>query len=153
MKFFRRLRSRAISKQCFFPQPVKSCPDTKPVHATSSGDSAPFLVTAHPLEDRADSDAAGAFGDKWLGIFDPGKAGDVEVNPGSVFDEDFEELGCRNRAAPASAGILDVADVGLDHLGVLFAQGQAPEFFASGGERRVELCPDLIVVGKGSGGD
>jgi len=46
-----------------------------------------------PLDDGADGDSGGPFGDPGLGGFYPGYSGDVEVDPGRVFGEDVEELG------------------------------------------------------------
>jgi len=68
------------------------------------------------------------------------------VNPRSIFHKDFQELGCGTRAAPAPAGVLDVADVALDLFGVLFAEGQPPELLAGSGKCRVELGPGSIVI-------
>lgn len=53
-----------------------------------------LLVAADPFQDAADAEAAGAFGDEGLGVFVPGHAGNVEVDPGGVACEDLQELGC-----------------------------------------------------------
>jgi len=89
-----------------------------------------ILVAACPLQDGADGYAAGAFGDVWLGVFEPGEAGDVEVNPGGVFREDFQKLSGGDGSAVTATGVFDVGDVALDLLGVLVSKGEAPEFFA-----------------------
>jgi len=73
------------------------------------------------FQNGAHRNAARTFGDVGLGVFHPSQAGYVEVNPWCVLDKDFEELGRRNRSAPASAGVFDIADVALDQFGVLFA--------------------------------
>ena len=91
-------------------------------------------IAPHPFQDGADGNAAGAFGDEGFVFVDPGEAGDVEVNPGRVFGKDVKEFSGGDGSAVAAAGVLDVADVGLDHLGVFLAQGHAPELFAGGGE-------------------
>ena len=89
-----------------------------------------LLVAADPFEDAADAEAAGAFGDVGFGVFVPGHAGDVEVDPGGFVGEDVQELGCGAGSAPAAAGVFDVGDVGADLLVVFVAKGQTPDLFA-----------------------
>jgi hypothetical protein len=63
-----------------------------------------------------------------------------------VSSANVQELGRGDGAAMASAGVLDVGNVALDLVGVLFAQRQPPELLAGGGQRRVELGIGLVVV-------
>src|SRR5215469_3793438 len=83
-----------------------------------------FCKFADEFDQGADGDAGGAFGDPGFGVFHPGDTGDVEVNPGRVTDELFKEHGGGDGAAPASATVDDVGDVGLDHLAIVVFDGQ-----------------------------
>src|ERR1035441_7611698 len=92
------------------------------------------LVTPHPLQNRPHRDAAWSLGNVRFVLFDPCHAGDVQMDPGCIFREHLEELGSSNRAAPPSSRVLDIADIAFDHLGVFFAQRQAPEMPSRRGE-------------------
>src|ERR1700737_4636851 len=68
------------------------------------------------------------FSDPGLVVFHPSGAGDIEMDPGSVFCKFFQEHGRSARAAPAPAGIHDIGDIRLDLLFVLIVERQAPHF-------------------------
>src|ERR1700689_3127866 len=92
-------------------------------------------VAANPLDQRADGNAARAFGLPGFLLVDPGGAGDIEVYPGRVADELLEEHGGGDGAAVAgAAGVHDVGDLALDLVAVIVGAGHAPELFAGGGE-------------------
>src|ERR1700676_4269896 len=60
-------------------------------------------------------------------FFDERRAGDVDVGPGALVDELFEELGGRDCSAPATlAHIFDVGHFALDLLVVLREHWQLP---------------------------
>ncbi len=112
-----------------------------------------LLVAPYPLQDAADAEAAGAFGDVGFGFLVPGHACNVEMDPGCFACEDVEELGCCDGSAPASAGVLDIGDVGADLLVILVAERQAPDFFSGDIECLVELLEGLVIVGETAGVD
>ena len=75
------------------------------------------LPVAGQFDQRAHELAAGAGVAPGLGLVAKRRAGDVEVRPGRVADELLEELGGRDRAAPAAvADVLDVGHFALDQL-------------------------------------
>jgi hypothetical protein len=110
----------------------------------------PVGELAGEFDEGADGDAAGTFGDPRLVGFHPGCPGDIEMDPGSVFDEFLEEHCCGHGAAPASAGVHDVGDGGLDHLGVFGIDGHAPHFFAGALEGLGESVEEILVVAEDS---
>src|SRR3990167_8734511 len=99
------------------------------------------------MHQGAEADAGGAFGQAGSGLFQPGGAGDVEVNPGRVAHELLdEERAVDGAAAAALAGVADVSNLALDVVGVLVVKRHGPELLASGaraGEKGVE---ELLVV-------
>ena len=66
---------------------------------------------AGEVDEGSDGYAAGAFGHPGFVFFEPCGSGDVEVNPGLVFDELLEEHGGGYGSAPAASGVLDVGDL------------------------------------------
>src|SRR6266545_2115836 len=70
--------------------------------------------------------------------------------PGSVFDEFLEEHCGGDGSAPASAGVDDVGDGGLDHFAVLGVDGHAPHFFAGAFEGLREGVEEIFVVAEDS---
>ena len=65
----------------------------------------------------------------------------------------LQEFGGGDGSAIAAAGVLDVADVGLDQVGVFLAEGHPPELLAGGRKRGLELRERLVVVGERAGVD
>src|SRR4029453_18043810 len=79
-----------------------------------------------PGEQGAHRDPGGALGQVAVVGLGPGRAGDVEVDPGTAVDELLEEQAGETGAAAAVADVLEVGQVALDVLAVLGGQGQAP---------------------------
>src|SRR5271166_2050416 len=73
------------------------------------------------------------------------------MDPGRVLGKNMQKLRSCAGAAMAATGILDVGDVALDLLGVLFAQRHPPEFFTGNGKHRLELCECVLVVRESTG--
>ena len=90
------------------------------------------------------------FRDPGFLIFGPSRAGDIEVNPWRIFREFFQEHGCGDGAAPASAGVLDVGDGGPDLLFIFVVKRQTPHFFAALSIRGMEAVVHFVVVGESS---
>src|SRR5208282_675160 len=92
--------------------PYKSMigPETQRIHSVLR---APSLYELHQA---AQGDSGGAFGDPRFALFHPGGAGYVEVDPGSVFGELFQEHGGEDGASPAASGIDHIGDVGFEIL-------------------------------------
>ena len=72
-------------------------------------------VRQNEVDEGAEGDAGGAFGEPGLGVVVPGGAGDVEMNPRRVAGEFLDEHGAGDGAAPFSAAdVLDIRDGALD---------------------------------------
>src|SRR5260370_4846217 len=85
------------------------------------------------MNQRAEGDAGGAFGEPGLGVIVPGGTSDVEVNPRRVAGELLDEHGAGDGAAAfAAADVLDVSDGALDEFAVVVVDGHLPHFFADG---------------------
>src|SRR5579872_2997904 len=78
--------------------------------------------TLHELHQTAQGDSRRALGDPRLLIFHPRCARDIEVDPWSLFGELLQEHGRIDSAAPASAGIHNIGDRGLDVLLILVVE-------------------------------
>src|SRR5450755_1838395 len=75
---------------------------------------------------RPQSDPARAFG-KMTGVFfGRGRSGDIEMYPGPVLDELFDEHRAEDRAGRAATAVLHVCDRAADEIGVLGVQRQLP---------------------------
>src|SRR3990167_7712845 len=86
------------------------------------------------------------------GLFQPGGAGDVEVNPGRVAHELLdEERAVDGAAAAALAGVADVSNLALDVVCVVVVERHGPELFPGGAGAGQECIEELLVVGKGTG--
>src|SRR5712692_1315571 len=111
------------------------------------------------VDEGAEGDAGGAFGEPGLGVVVPGGAGDVQVNPGRVAGELLDEHGAGDGAAAfAAADVLDVGDGALDEFAVVVVDGHLPHFFADGfrtgeefiGKRLVGAEDADVDVGEGN---
>src|SRR6185369_4655691 len=80
--------------------------------------------------------------DLWLLVLDPRITRNIEVYPRRLLDELFQEHCRRNRAAPTSAGVLDICDIGLDQFVVLRVNGQSPHLFA----RTLHCLRELVEI-------
>src|SRR3990167_2103539 len=104
------------------------------------------------MHQGAEADAGGAFGQPRPGLFEPGGAGDVEVNPGRVAHElPDEERAVDGAAAAALAGVADVSNLALDVVGVVVVKRHGPELFSGGARAGQECVEERLVVGKGAG--
>src|SRR5260370_37360992 len=85
------------------------------------------------MNQGADGEAGGAFGERGLGVIVPGGTSDVEVNARRVAGDLLDEQGTGDGAAAfAAADILDVGDGALDEFAVVVVDGHLPHFFADG---------------------
>src|SRR5271157_1921591 len=100
--------------------------------------STPSLYELHQAPHR---DSRGTLGNPGLGILHPRGAGDIEVDPGSVFGEFLEEHSGGNGAAPTAAGIHHVGDVRLDDLLAFVVERQAPHLLT-----RLLVGPDKTLI-------
>src|SRR5690606_31091079 len=75
---------------------------------------------------------------------------DVEVDPGGVTDEAFDELGADDGtgALPGGGDVLDVGDIGLNPVVVVLEHGEAPGLFSCRLSGRFELGSQFVVVGE-----
>src|SRR5580704_10891734 len=71
-----------------------------------------------------------ALRDPWFVFFRPRRAGDIEVQPRSVFGKFLEEHRGVDGAAPTPAGVDDIRDIRTDIILVLFVERKPPEFLA-----------------------
>src|SRR5712692_11284373 len=92
-----------------------------PPASTRSMEQAILLSRRHDeVDEGAEGDARGAFGEPRLGVVVPGGAGDVQVNPGRVAGKFLDEHGTGNgTAAFAAADVLDIGDGTLDEFAVV----------------------------------
>src|SRR6266850_3505005 len=104
------------------------------------------LERRNQMDQGAQRDAGGAFGEPGLGVVVPGGTGDVEVNPGCVAHKFTDEPCAGDRAAAfAAADVLNVRKTSLDEFAVFVVHRKLPHFFArgfGGGEKLVG--PGLI---------
>src|SRR5579872_7239445 len=110
-----------------------------------------FLGLGHDeVDEGAEGDAGGAFGEPGLGVVVPGGAGDVEVDPGGVAGEFADEPGAGDAAAAfAAANVLNVGEAAFDELAVFVVHRHLPHFLADGFGGGEELvCPGLIGAGE-----
>src|ERR1035437_10312586 len=105
----------------------------------------------YELHQTAQGYSRWAFGNPRLLLFHPGGAGYVEVDPGRVFGEFFQEHGGGDGSAPASAGIHHVGDVRFDDLFVFVVEGKTPHLLTGllGGFR--EALVQRVVARENSG--
>src|SRR5260370_15371051 len=83
--------------------------------ATQSGS-----VRQNEMDEGAEGDAGGAFGEPGLGVVVPGGAGDVQVDPRRVAGELLDEHGAGDGAAAFyAADVLGVGYVSLDEFDVV----------------------------------
>src|SRR6266851_5185982 len=118
-----------------------------PPASTRSMEQAILLSRRHDeVDEGAEGDARGTFGEPGLGVVVPGGAGDVEVNPWSVAGEFLDEHGAGDGAAAFStADVLDVGDGALDEFAVVVVDGHLPHFFTDGFRAGQELSSKCLV--------
>src|SRR6266849_8851843 len=97
------------------------------------------------LHQTAHRNSRRTFRNPRLVVFHPGGAGDIEMQPGRVFGELFEEHGGGDGPAISSAGIHHVGNVGADLLFVFIIERQAPHFLARLGQGFVEALVHLVI--------
>src|SRR5579859_4039192 len=73
------------------------------------------------------------------------------MQPGRVVDKLFQEDRGGAGAAPASAGVHDVSDVGADLVEIFRIERQTPEFFSRALQRLGEVLVGVFVVGENAG--
>src|SRR5689334_9010177 len=88
------------------------------------------LKAPDKLNQAPHGDARRPLGDPAFVFFHPGGTGNVEMQPWRIVDELFQEDRCGAGAAPASAGVHDVGDVGADLVEIFLVERQTPEFFS-----------------------
>src|ERR1700733_2632152 len=78
------------------------------------------------IDERAQRNGCRPLGKERLGVVQPGGTGDIDVNPGGVFGELFEEHGGRARASPTRADVLDIGVNGLELVAVFVVEWHVP---------------------------
>src|ERR1041385_1986241 len=109
------------------------------------------LKAPNKLNQAAHTDSGWAFGDPGFVVFYPCCACDIEVQPGRVVNEFFQEDGRGAGSAPASAGIHDVGDARTDLVKIFLVERQAPEFFSGPLQCSGEVLISVLIVGKDTG--
>src|ERR1700722_16512233 len=94
----------------------------------------------------AQSDSRRALVNPWFLFLNPCGAGDIEMNPRSIFGKFLEEHGGVDGSAPASAGVDDVGDARFDVLFIFVVERQPPHFFAGLFVGLMEALIDSVVV-------
>ena len=88
----------------------------------------------------------GPFARYGFAFVEPGCARDVQMHPRLAFDELLEELGCRNRAAPASADVRQIGECALQVILVIVIERHVPHALAAGFAGRDHTAEELLVV-------
>src|SRR5215469_18419771 len=98
------------------------------------------------MDNGAEGDAGGAFGEPGLGVVVPGGAGDVEMDPGRVAGEFTDKPRAGDRAAAfAAADVLNVGEAALDEFAILIVHREFPHFFPdSFGARKKLVGPGTV---------
>src|ERR1700756_1881625 len=101
------------------------------------------------MDQGAQCDAGGAFGEPGLGVVVPSGACNVEVNPRSVAGE-FSDEPCSGdgTAAFSATDILYVGETALDEFTIFVVHGELPHFFASGFGAGEEFVGPRLIVAK-----
>src|SRR5215469_14794670 len=117
------------------------------------GSAIPWLVLLRgevfrELYERANPNSRWSLRDPSFVVFHPGSAGDVQMQPGSIFGKLLEEHGGGNCSAPAAAGVDNIGDVGPDAFFVFLVERQSPHFLARLLQRPFEELIHFVIVGE-----